>query len=56
MALKKDRRVLGQSKTLYERGVDMDRLRRERLEKTQAQMAAHDIGALLLTDMEKLLS
>lgn len=51
MALKKDRRVLGQTKTLYERGIDMERLRRERLQKTQAEMAKRDIGALLLTDI-----
>jgi len=51
MSLKKDRRVLGQTKTLYERGIDMDRLRRERLAKTQAEMAKRDIGALLLTDI-----
>lgn len=51
MPLKKDRRAFGQTKTLYERGVDMDRLRRDRLEKTQAQMTARNIGALLLTDI-----
>ena len=48
--IRKDRRVLGQTKTLYESGVNMERLRRERLEKTQAEMAAGDVGALVLTD------
>lgn len=48
--IRKDRRVLGQSKTLYESGVNMERLRRQRLEKTQAEMATRDIGALVLTD------
>ncbi|HEX6387589.1 MAG TPA: Xaa-Pro peptidase family protein [Anaerolineae bacterium] len=48
--IRKDRRVLGQAKTLYESGVNMERLRRERLAKTQAEMAARDIGALVLTD------
>jgi len=51
VTLKKDRRVLGQTKTLYERGIDMERLRRERLAKTQAEMTARDIGALVLTDI-----
>ncbi len=49
--IRKDRRVLGQAKTLYEAGVNMERLRRDRLRKTQAQMAARDIGALVLTDI-----
>jgi len=48
--IRKDRRVLGQTKTLYESGVNMERLRRERLKKTQAEMAAGDVGALVLTD------
>ena len=48
--IRRDRRVLGQSKTLYESGVNMERLRRERLEKTQVELAARDVGALVLTD------
>lgn len=47
---KRDKRVLGQTNTLLERGVDFNRLRRERLAKVQAEMAARDIGALVLTD------
>ena len=46
----KDRRTLGQTNTLLKRGVDFDRLRRERLRKVQTEMEARDIGALLLTD------
>ena len=48
---KRDRRVLGQTNTLQEPVVDFNRLRRERLAKVQRQMAARDIGALLLTDI-----
>lgn len=47
---RRDRRTLGQTGTLLERGVDFGRLRRERLEKVQAEMRSHNIGALLLTD------
>ncbi len=47
---RRDRRVLGQTSTFLERGVDFNRLRRERLAKVQREMAAHDIGALVLTD------
>lgn len=46
----RDRRTLGQTNTLLERGVDFERLRRERLEKVQAEMRSREIGALLLTD------
>jgi Xaa-Pro aminopeptidase len=46
----RDRRVPGRTGTLQERGVDFERLRRERLGKVQAEMASRDIGALLLTD------
>ena len=49
-----DRRVLGQYKTLYEPGVDCDRLRRERLEKVQREMDTRDIGALVLTDIQNI--
>lgn len=45
-----DRRALGQTNTLLECGVDLERMRRERLSKVQAEMEARDIGALLLTD------
>ena len=48
---KRDRRVLGQTNTLLEVGVDFNRLRHDRLAKVQAQMAARDIGALVLTDI-----
>lgn len=50
VATQKDRRTLGQTATLLERGVDFERLRRERLYKVQAEMRSRDIGALLLTD------
>lgn len=46
----RDRRVPGRTGTLQERGVDFGRLRRQRLEKVQAEMVARGIGALLLTD------
>ena len=52
--VRQDRHVLGQYKTLYEPGVDFDRLRRERLEKVQREMAARDIGALVLTDIQNI--
>jgi Xaa-Pro aminopeptidase len=45
-----DRKLLGQTNTGLERGVDFDRLRRERLAKVQKEMAGRDIGAMLLTD------
>lgn len=45
-----DRKVLGQHNSGIENGVNYDRLRRERLAKTQAEMAKRDIGALLLTN------
>lgn len=48
---KRDKRVLGQSNTLLEQVVDFNRLRRERLAKVQREMAARDIGALVLTDL-----
>lgn len=47
--VQRDRRVLGQTNTLLERGVDLERLRRARLRKVQAEMQTRDIGALLLT-------
>jgi Xaa-Pro aminopeptidase len=46
-----DKRVLGQANTLNEQVVDFSRLRRERLAKVQGEMAARDIGALLLTNL-----
>lgn len=46
----RDRRTLGQTGTLLERGVDFERLRRERLEKVQSEMRSREIGALVLTD------
>ena len=49
--LRRDRRVLGQTNTLLETGIDFDRLRQERLAKIQREMAARDVGALLLTDI-----
>ena len=47
---KRDKRVLGQTNTLLEPVVDFNRLRRDRLAKVQREMAARDIGALLLTN------
>lgn len=47
----RDKRVLGQTNTLNEQVVDFNRLRRERLAKVQREMAARDIGALLLTNL-----
>ncbi|ABG04521.1 peptidase M24 [Rubrobacter xylanophilus DSM 9941] len=49
-AINKDRHTLGQTNTLLERGVDLERLRRERLLKVQSEMRSRDIGALVLTD------
>ncbi len=49
-AVPRDRRTLGQTNTLLERGVDLERLRGDRLLKVQAEMRARDVGALLLTD------
>lgn len=46
-----DRRVLAQSNSLQESGVNLSRLRHDRLAKVQREMAARDIGALLLTDI-----
>lgn len=46
-----DKRVLGRANTLYEPGVDFNRLRRERLAKVQHEMVQRDIGAMLLTDI-----
>lgn len=48
---RKDKRVLGQTNTFLEPVVDFNRLRRERLAKVQREMAARDIGALVLTDI-----
>lgn len=45
-----DRGALGREATLNERGVDLERMRHERLDKVQEQMRRHDLGALLLTD------
>ena len=39
-----DRRTLGQTNTLLERGVDPERLRGDRLRKVQAEMRARDVG------------
>lgn len=50
MAVPRDRRTLGQTNTLLESGVDLERLRQDRLHKVQVEMKARDIGALLLTD------
>ena len=49
-AVPRDRRTLGQTNTLLERGVDLERLREDRLRKVQTEMRARDVGALLLTD------
>jgi len=45
-----DRGALGREVTLAERGVNLERMRRERLAKVQEQMRRHDLGAVLLTD------
>jgi Xaa-Pro aminopeptidase len=50
MMAKRDKRVYGQFNTQYEPGVDMRRLRYERLDRVQAEMAARGYGALLLSD------
>jgi hypothetical protein len=49
-SIPKDKRTLGQTNTLLERGVDFEGLRRDRLHKVQTEMQSRDIGALLLTD------
>jgi Xaa-Pro aminopeptidase len=49
--MRQDRKVLGQTNTLLEKGIDFGRLRQDRLTKIQREMAARDIGALLLTDI-----
>jgi Xaa-Pro aminopeptidase len=49
-SIPKDKRTLGQTNTLLERGVDFEGLRRERPHKVQTEMQSRDIGALLLTD------
>ncbi|MCP4361140.1 MAG: aminopeptidase P family protein [Chloroflexi bacterium] len=52
--IRKDKRVLGQTKTLYEPGVDLERMRWERLKKVQVEMTKRDIGALVLTDINNI--
>ena len=47
---KVDRSALGQVHSLQERNIDFNRLRLDRLAKVQKEMAARDIGAMLLTD------
>jgi Xaa-Pro aminopeptidase len=49
-SIPKDKRTLGQTNTLLERGVAFEGLRRDRLHKVQTEMQIRDIGALLLTD------
>lgn len=44
-------RRLAHGGTAMERTVDLRRLRRDRLAKAQSQMAEHDVGALVLTDL-----
>jgi Xaa-Pro aminopeptidase len=51
MPLRYDKRVLGQTNSLLERGIDFSRLRQDRLNKIQRAMAERDIGVLLLTDI-----
>lgn len=48
--IRRDRRALGRTGTLLERGVDFERLRSERLARVQDEMKLRGIGALLLTD------
>ena len=52
--LKYDRRALGMNKTLVESGVNLDKLRQDRLQKTQTEMVKRDIGALVLTDINNI--
>jgi hypothetical protein len=40
----RDRRTLGQTSTFLERGVDLERLREDRLRKVQTEMRARDVG------------
>ncbi|MGH2524707.1 MAG: M24 family metallopeptidase, partial [Anaerolineales bacterium] len=47
---KRDKRIPGRYNSLFELGIDFNKLRRARLAKVQREMAARDIGALLLTD------
>ncbi len=47
----RDRRVMGRANTLMEQGVDLGRVRHERLAKVQREMAARQLGALVLTDI-----
>lgn len=47
----RDKRLIGRANTLAERVIDIARLRRTRLERVQREMAARQIGALLLTDI-----
>ncbi|GAB4578614.1 MAG: Xaa-Pro peptidase family protein [Anaerolineales bacterium] len=49
--IKRDKRILGQRNTLQEKGIDFAQFRLERLKKIQKEMAARDVGALLLTDI-----
>ena len=51
MTIKRDKRILGQRNTLQEKGIDFARFRQDRLKKIQREMAARDVGALLLTDI-----
>ena len=48
--VRRDRRTVGRTGTLLERGVDFERLRRERLGEGSGRDEVRDIGALLLTD------
>ncbi len=52
--IRRDRRAIGQTRTLYEAGVDMEGMRRERLKKVQREMAKRDIGALVLNDINNI--
>ena len=47
----RDRRAIGQTRTLTEHGVDMERILRQRLQKVQTEMTSRDIGALLPTEI-----
>ncbi len=46
---KRDKRARGSATRLYGPGVDLERIRRDRLGKVQSEIASRDIGALLLT-------
>jgi Xaa-Pro aminopeptidase len=51
IGIKSDRSILGTTNSLAEPGLDLMAMRKERLRKVQREMAARNIGSLLLTDI-----